>query len=99
MTKLRRKPPYWRRSIPAAPFDIVKLRPHTLPRGERFETHGDCRDESLRSEALLAAQRRGGPCGVYLQECRDGDYHCEKTYCPGCARIFRRYLTGELLRL
>jgi hypothetical protein len=99
MTNLRRKLPYWRRTIPIATFDIAKLRLKTLARGERFETRSDSRRESLRSTELLATQRRGRPYGVYLKECREGDYHCERTYCPGCARTFRRYITGELLRL
>jgi hypothetical protein len=99
MTQPRRKVPYWRRTIPAAPFDIAKLRPNELPRGKRFETPSDARNESVRSAALLATQRRSRPYGVYLQECRDGHYRCEQTYCPGCARTFRRFITGEMLRL
>jgi hypothetical protein len=99
MTQPRHKPAYWRRTIPTAPFDIAKLRPKILPRGERFETQRDSREESLRSEVLLATQRQGKAYGVYLQECREGHYHCERTYCPGCARTFRRYITGETLRL
>jgi hypothetical protein len=99
MTKSRRKLPYWRRTIPAAQFDIAKHRPKSLSRGQRFETRRDAHQESVRSEALLATQRRSRPYGVYLEECRQGDYHCDKTYCPGCARKFRRYITGELLRL
>jgi hypothetical protein len=99
MTESRRKLPYWRRTIPAAQFDIVILRPKTLPRGERFETRRDTRAESVRSEALLATRGQSKPFGVYLEECRVGHFHCERTYCPGCARTFRRYITGELLRL
>jgi hypothetical protein len=99
MTEARRKLPYWRRTVPTAQFDIAKLRPKTLSRGERFESRRDARKESLRSEVLLATQLQGKAHGVYLQECREGHYHCEKTYCPECARIFRRYITGELLRL
>src|SRR5712672_1934884 len=99
MTESRRKPPYWRRTIPTAQFDIATLRPKALPRGERFETRRDAHEESVRSAALLPTHRQGKSYGAYLQECRHGDYHCEKTYCPGCARTFRRYITGELLRL
>src|SRR5258705_6208437 len=99
MTESRRKPPYWRRTIPAAQFDIAKLRPKSSPTGQRFETPRDADEESVRSTALLATRRHGRSYGVYLQECRDGAYHCEKTYCPRCARTFRRYVTGELLRL
>jgi hypothetical protein len=99
MAQPRRKLPYYRRTVPAAQFDIAELRSKSLPRGERFETLNDARQESLRSAAQLAAQRRGGPYGVYLEDCLDGHYDCEKTYCPRCARTFRRYITGELLRL
>ena len=99
MTKSRRRFPYWRRTTPTAQFDIANLRPKSLPRAERFETSRDAREESLRSAALLATQPQGKAHGVYLQECRDGDYQCDRTYCPICARIFRRYIAGELLRL
>jgi hypothetical protein len=99
MTESRRKPPYWRRTILTAQFDIAKLRPKSLPRGKRFETGRDAHEESVRSTALLATHRRGRRYGVYLQECRDGDYQCDRTYCPRCARTFRRYITGEILRL
>lgn len=99
MPESRRKPPYWRRTIPTARFDIAKLRPKSLPRGRRFETLCDADEESVRSVALLAAHRQGRSYGVYLQECLAGHYHCDRTYCPRCARTFRRYLTGELLRL
>jgi hypothetical protein len=99
MTELRRKLPYWRRAAPSAPFDITKLRPKILPRGQRFETQRDARNESLRSEALVATRPQGKAYGVYLQECRDRHYQCDKTYCPRCARTFRRYFTGQLLRL
>lgn len=99
MTEPRRKLPYWRRTIPTASFDVAKRRPRTLPRGERFETRADSRDESLRSEMQLATQPGGKAHGVYLQECRDDHYQCERTYCAQCARTFRRYFTGELLKL
>lgn len=95
----RRKPPYWRRATPAAEFDIAKLRPKVLPRGQRFETRHDADEESVRSATLLATYGQGRSQRVYVQECLAGDYHCEKTYCPRCARTFRRYVTGELLRL
>jgi hypothetical protein len=99
MAKSRRKLPYWRRTIPTASIDIAKLRPKTLPRGERFETRNDSRKEGRRSEALLGKRPRGKAHSVYIQECREGDYRCERTYCPTCARAFRRYITGEMLRL
>jgi hypothetical protein len=99
MTESRRKLPYWRRTVPTAQFDIAKLRPKTLPRGDRFETRDDSRKESARSQALVESHQRGKAYGAYLQECRDGHYQCEQTYCAQCARAFRRFFTGELLKL
>jgi hypothetical protein len=99
MTNARRKPPYWRRAKPKASYDIAKLRPPTLTSGKRFETLSDARNESRRREAMLTAYRAGNKYSRYLQECRNGDYDCERTYCPKCARTFRRHLIGQLLRL
>jgi hypothetical protein len=99
MTTSRSKLPYWRRIIPAAQFDIAALRPRTLPRGTRFETPSDVYDESRRSQALVESRHRGTTHAAYLEECREGHYRCEQTYCPRCARAFRRHFVGELLRL
>jgi hypothetical protein len=55
MASPRRQHPFWRRNDPAAKFDIAKLRPKSLPRGDRFETLNDARRESVRSEELLDA--------------------------------------------
>jgi hypothetical protein len=99
MSGTRRKPFYWRRKDPAARFDIAKLRPKSLERGERFETPSDAREESVRSQMILNRLRRNGVHVAYLRECGEGHYHCEKTFCPLCARTFRRYFTGQLLRL
>jgi len=95
----RRKHRFWRRNDPAAKFDIAKLRPKTLPRGNRFESLNDARRESARSEELLDAYRRKNGLSVFLKECRGGHYHCEKPCCPQCARRFRRWLIAEFLRL
>jgi hypothetical protein len=99
MLNSRRLPPYWRRTTPIATYDIARLRPATLASGKRFETPSDARKESRRSEAALTAYRPDCQYGTYLHECRKGDYNCEKTYCPKCARTFRRHITSELLRL
>ena len=99
MAARRRKHPFWRRNDPAAKFDIAKLRPKPLPRGDRFETLNDVRRESARSEELLDAYRRNNGLSVFLKECRGGHYHCEKPFCPQCARTFRRWLIAEFLRL
>jgi hypothetical protein len=99
MASSRRIPVFWRRSVPRARFDLKKLRPGSLPRGRRFETQSDAAKESRRSEKLLDRQQSGAQYGVYLRECRGGDYDCDQPYCPKCGRVFRRYFAGELLRL
>jgi hypothetical protein len=71
-----------------------------LPKGERFETKQDVLFESERSELLLRSlpghSRR---LARTLLDCREGDVICDRPFCPLCARRFRRWLTGELLRL
>jgi hypothetical protein len=99
MPALRRKLPFWMRTNPAARFDIARLRPSTLPKGKRFETLSDVGNESARSQDVLSKYGEGEAYALYLEECRNGYYHCEKTFCPLCARTFRRCFTGELLRL
>lgn len=94
----RHKPLFWRRNAPIAIYNIAKLRPKTLPRRERFETIPDARIESVRSQEFLKT-RGSKNYATYLQDCRDGHYQCNQTYCPQCARTFRRYFTGQLLRL
>ena len=34
-----------------------------------------------------------------LSDCREGDIICDDPQCPICARTYRRWLTGQLLRL
>jgi hypothetical protein len=100
MPKKRRKPPFWRRGKPGPKYDIVLLRPGDRPKGERFETLADARAESERSEKLLRSFSGGNKeLAEFLQECRAGDYECNKPSCPICARKFRRWFIGELLRV
>jgi hypothetical protein len=100
MGQKRQKPPFWRRGEPNRKYDIALLRPAHLPVGRRFETLADARKESERSEKLLRSPAgRASVLAEYLQECRSGDYHCNKTFCPICGRVFRRWFIGELLRI
>jgi hypothetical protein len=101
MAKSRRKPPFWRRGKPHPnKYDIVLLRPATQARGERFETLADARAESARSEQLLRSFSGGNKeLAELLQECREGYYHCNRPFCPLCARVFRRWFVGEVLRV
>jgi hypothetical protein len=100
MPKVRRKPPFWRRGKPDPKYDIVRLRPKDRPKGDRFETVADARVESERSEMLLRSFSGGNEeLAEFLQECRGGDYECNSPFCPICARVFRRWFIGELLRV
>jgi hypothetical protein len=96
----RRKDSFWRRGNPKRKYDIALLRPADRPRGERFETPQDAREESERSEKLLRSFSGGSKTvAEFLQECRAGYYECDKPFCPICARQFRRWFIGELLRV
>src|ERR1700730_1822628 len=95
----RRKNPFWRSGKPKPKHDIALLRPAGAPRGQRFETLTDVREESERSEKLLRSFAGNSVLAEYLQECRAGDYECNKPFCPICGRVFRRWFIGELLRV
>jgi hypothetical protein len=95
----RRRNPFWRRGKPKPKHDIALLRPADRPKGERFETPQDAREESERSEKLLRSFAGTSVLPEYLQECRAGDYECNKPFCPICGRVFRRWFIGELLRI
>jgi hypothetical protein len=100
MAKTRQKPPFWRRGAPGREYDIELLRPATRAKGKRFETLADAREESERSEQLLRSFSGGNKeLAELLQECRAGDYECNRPFCPICARQFRRWFIGELLRV
>jgi len=100
MPKKRQMPPFWRRGKPDRQYDIALLRPEQSFKGERFETLADARAESERSEKLLRSFSGGsGELAEFLQECRDGYYECTQPFCPICARQFRRWFIGELLRV
>lgn len=99
MPIIRRLGPFWRRRDPAAKYDVAALRPPPLQKGKRFETVEDSNEESARRQRSLVAHRTRNKFSTYLCDCLDGHYDCEKSYCPRCAREFRRYLTSELLRL
>jgi hypothetical protein len=79
-------------------FDIARLRPHNLPRGLRFETEVDARERHD-----IELERFEGIAG--LTEVADRLFWCEdespcaEVYCPICRRLFRRWLTGQALRL
>ncbi|SRR6266542_3547821 len=100
MPTSRYRPPFWRRREPAPQHDIALLRPGSLLTGQRFETLNDVQIESERSEQLLNSFGSGGrKLARVLQKCREEHHRCDQIFCPICARVFRRWFTGELLRV
>jgi hypothetical protein len=78
-------------------FDIARLRPEELARGERFETVADAR--ARRDAELERFQQIAGLTEVAdrLFACR-AESPCAEVSCPICARLFRRWLISEALR-
>jgi hypothetical protein len=102
MTKSnRRRMPFYLREDPEPQYDIRLLRPHTLPLGERFETLHDAHKYSQDSEKKLTLSdcREHQRLADDLSECRTSDRGCGLPSCPICARLFRIWFVGELLRI
>lgn len=84
--------------LPVPPkFDIALLRPDNLPRRHRFETMADAQarqDTELdRFEQIAELSHVAGR----LVSC-SAESPCAEVYCPICARLFRRWHTGQALR-
>jgi hypothetical protein len=97
MTK--RKDPFWCVE-PDPQNDIAQLRPETLSVGQRFETRADVSTYSELNEIRL----QGGNAGhrnlaEILSECRTGEYLCGLVVSPICARLYRRWVIGETIRI
>jgi hypothetical protein len=97
--KNRRKTPFYRRRKPKPEYDIRLLRPASLPLGERFETLEDVRRYSLNSECKLDLSTPQQHLSNRLNECRTLNQRCDQPHCPICARQFRVWFIGELLRI
>ncbi len=79
-------------------FDIARLRPAELPPNQRFETEADAR--ARRDTELERFEGIGGLTEIadQLFWCED-ESPCAEVYCAICGRLFRRWLTGQALRL
>ena len=97
----RRKILFYLRGKPKRQHDIRLLRPGTLPLGERFETLVDVHQYSRDSEEKLALSdcREDLRLADDLSECRTSERNCCLPSCPICARRFRVWFVGELLRI
>jgi len=99
MPKTRYRSPFWRRGEPQACYDIALLRPAHLPKGLRFETIEDAEAESIRSEKLLKSAGGSSKRLARILAACGGEARCGRSFCPICARSFRRWFVGELLRV
>jgi hypothetical protein len=95
----RRKRPFYLRRKPKPQIDIRLLRPPSLALGERFETLEDAHNYSLASENKLDQLNCQHQLADRLNECRTSEARCGQTYCSICARPFRIWFIGELLRI
>jgi hypothetical protein len=97
MARSRARIFHWRQCRIQKRFDIRKLRPATLKRGQRFETKSDAMTESERRGQDL----RGAKLFQFedsLRACRKGS-PCDKPFCPVCARKFRVWFVAETLKI
>jgi hypothetical protein len=95
----RIKLPFWRRQAPLKKYDIKLLRPSILPKKGRFESIVDAKAERARSDAVLRSAAGGQVYAEILSDCRAKYYRCDQPFCPICARRFRRWFIGQLLRI
>jgi hypothetical protein len=91
----RRLPPFWVRPPPKR-FDLQILRPETLPKGHRFETTKDCATYCDRN--LSSLNKCDGVADLIsdIERCLD-EIPCRQILCPHCARLYRRWFSGEAL--
>ena len=95
--RLRRSPAFWAKH-PEPRHDLVRSMPETLPLGQRFETVADA--ERYREKNLGALIKIGGFQDVVdLIDACTPVAPCRQILCPVCARSYRRWLAGELLRI
>ena len=97
--KNRRKTAFYLRRKPKPEYDIQLLRSPSLPLGKRFETLEDACNYSEYSEHKLDSTCQSDELADRLNECRTSDQRCGQAYCPICARPFRVWFIGELLRI
>jgi len=78
-------------------FNIVRLRPADLPRGERFETVADARARREKETARFEEIKGLNHIVDQLRSCTS-KARCTSVCCPLCGRRFRRWLICQALR-
>jgi hypothetical protein len=92
--------PYWYNARIRRNHDIARLRPPSLPKGRRFETEQDATAYSnVIRAALGSGSGRQKTLASTLLECQQGYNVCACPLCPLCARQYRRWLTGQHIRI
>ncbi len=86
---------------PGSPVRYQTAAPRKQAQGTEVRDSPRCRRrERTRSEQRLRSFFGGNRELVeFLQECREGYYQCNRPFCSLCARAFRRWFVGELLRV
>jgi hypothetical protein len=91
--------PFWTARPRAPHYDIAQLMPADLPRSRRFETADDVEARSVTRQEILARESAdSGIAAERLADCRDGYEPCYQVVCPICARQYRRWLSGAVLK-
>ena len=78
-------------------FNIARLRPAGLPRGERFETVADAGTRRINEAARLEEIDGLGRIAARLRACAP-QARCTSVCCPSCSRKFRRWFICQALR-
>src|SRR4051794_31977485 len=102
MSKMpRQRLPFYLRKAPCARYDIQRLRPKSLPVRTHFETKEDA--VKNRAQSITVLEEHLARDRTYLlrrlERCGDIGKRCEQAYCPVCARTFRIWFIGQLLRI
>jgi hypothetical protein len=97
MHTLSRLPCWVDRDI-APEFDISRLRPPNLSKGNRFETECDARNIATRN--VIPGLRANLPqIAEKIAECVEGGEYCLVPVCPLCARRYRLFFFSEVLQI
>ena len=87
--------------LSARKFDLRKLKPASLPRGERFETLADAERFWQLVRSRLGAPTSDFHCAEIeaISECVAGSDPCNRVLCPRCGRRVRGWAASETLTL
>lgn len=81
-------------------FDPKVLMPAKLSKGERFETLNDVKDIWVARRKVLVGSKDSliGEAIDDIDACLAGREPCERVICPGCERLYRRWLASCIIQ-